>query len=134
MLDFYNIKTLFPDTSIRFQAEVREILDKKLGGQINDWWGEDKFPNEITTILTALGAFGELKPINQHSPLSYLNYGLLMYELERIDSGIRGIVSVRNAKHATMKCRQSQSFSQGYRSILPTSLAYFIPQTKGCEP
>jgi len=97
LLDFYNIKTLFPDTSIRFQAEIREILDKKLGGQINAWWSEDKFPNEITTILTTLGAFGELKPINHHSPLSYLDYGLLMYELERIDSGIRSIVSVQNA-------------------------------------
>ena len=97
MLDFYNIKCFFPDTSIRFQAEIREILDKKLGNQINTWWGEDEFPDEITTILTTLGAFGDLKPINNHSPLSYLDYGLLMYELERIDSGIRSIVSVQNA-------------------------------------
>ncbi len=29
---------------------------------------------------------------------------------------------------------QSQPFFQGYRSILPTSLAYFIPQTNGFEP
>ncbi|KAL8532482.1 hypothetical protein ACS0TY_008899 [Phlomoides rotata] len=29
---------------------------------------------------------------------------------------------------------QSQSFSRGYRSILPTSLAYIIPSTRGCSP
>ncbi|KAI5431683.1 hypothetical protein KIW84_035736 [Lathyrus oleraceus] len=29
---------------------------------------------------------------------------------------------------------QSQSFSRGYKSILPTSLAYFIPSTRGCSP
>ncbi|PHT26928.1 hypothetical protein CQW23_33470 [Capsicum baccatum] len=29
---------------------------------------------------------------------------------------------------------QSQSFSQTYRSILPTSLAYIVPSTKGCSP
>nr|QXI72952.1 cytochrome P450 monooxygenase [Solanum lycopersicum] len=29
---------------------------------------------------------------------------------------------------------QSQSFSQSYRSILPTSLAYMFPSTRGCSP
>ncbi|PHT27057.1 Protein TAR1 [Capsicum baccatum] len=29
---------------------------------------------------------------------------------------------------------QSQSFSQTYRSILPTSLAYIVPSTRGCSP
>ncbi|PHT24904.1 hypothetical protein CQW23_35438 [Capsicum baccatum] len=28
---------------------------------------------------------------------------------------------------------QSQSFSPSYESILPTSLAYFVPSTKGCS-
>ncbi|CAI0427946.1 unnamed protein product [Linum tenue] len=30
--------------------------------------------------------------------------------------------------------RQSQSFFRGYRSILPTSLAYIVPLTRGCSP
>ncbi|KAK8684391.1 hypothetical protein V6N13_040421 [Hibiscus sabdariffa] len=29
---------------------------------------------------------------------------------------------------------QSHSFSRGYRSILPTSLAYIVPSTRGCSP
>ncbi|KAK8616662.1 hypothetical protein V6N13_116632 [Hibiscus sabdariffa] len=29
---------------------------------------------------------------------------------------------------------QSQSFSRGYKSILPTSLAYIVPSTRGCSP
>ncbi|KAL8251338.1 hypothetical protein R6Q59_035031 [Mikania micrantha] len=29
---------------------------------------------------------------------------------------------------------QSQSFSRGYGSILPTSLAYIVPLTRGCSP
>ncbi|KAG8380496.1 hypothetical protein BUALT_Bualt06G0021500 [Buddleja alternifolia] len=29
---------------------------------------------------------------------------------------------------------QSQSFSRGHRSILPTSLAYIVPSTRGCSP
>ncbi|KAK8590413.1 hypothetical protein V6N13_057306 [Hibiscus sabdariffa] len=29
---------------------------------------------------------------------------------------------------------QSQSFSRGYRSILPSSLAYIVPSTRGCSP
>ncbi|PHT25784.1 hypothetical protein CQW23_34595 [Capsicum baccatum] len=33
-----------------------------------------------------------------------------------------------------MPSPQSQSFSQTYRSILPTSLAYIVPSTRGCSP
>ncbi|CAN7092930.1 unnamed protein product, partial [Brassica rapa subsp. narinosa] len=29
---------------------------------------------------------------------------------------------------------QSQSFSRSYGSILPTSLAYIVPSTRGCSP
>ena len=97
MLDFYNIKGLFPDSSIHFQSKIREILEANLGEHINTWWNENKFPNEIRSALIDIGAFGEHKAINNNSPLSYLDYGLLMYELERVDSGIRSMVSVQNA-------------------------------------
>ncbi|PHT28089.1 hypothetical protein CQW23_32313 [Capsicum baccatum] len=33
-----------------------------------------------------------------------------------------------------MTIPQSQSFSQSYGSILPTSLAYIVPSTRGCSP
>ncbi|PHT44508.1 hypothetical protein CQW23_13666 [Capsicum baccatum] len=33
-----------------------------------------------------------------------------------------------------MPSPQSQSFSRSYRSILPTSLAYIVPSTRGCSP
>ena len=33
-----------------------------------------------------------------------------------------------------MPSPQSQSFSRGYGSILPTSLAYIVPSTRGCSP
>ena len=97
MLDFYNIKDRFPDSSIKFQSKIRDVLDKNLGGQINNWWNENRITDEIKDTLAEIGAFGELKAINNHSPLNSLEYGLLMYELERIDSGIRSIVSVQNA-------------------------------------
>jgi hypothetical protein len=29
---------------------------------------------------------------------------------------------------------QSQSFSQGYGSVLPTSLTHFLPLARGCKP
>ena len=47
MLDFYNIKGLFPDSSIHFQSKIREILETNLGEHINTWWNENKIPNEI---------------------------------------------------------------------------------------
>ncbi|PHT25654.1 hypothetical protein CQW23_34719 [Capsicum baccatum] len=34
----------------------------------------------------------------------------------------------------TVPSPQSQSFSQSYGSILPTSLAYIVPSTRGCSP
>jgi len=97
LLDFYKIRGLFPDSALRFQSEIREILDKELASNINTWWGENRLPEKINNTLINIGAFGNHKNANKHSPLSYLEYGLLMYELERLDSGIRSIVSVQNA-------------------------------------
>jgi len=96
LLDFYNIRSLFPASALQFQYKIREVLDKELASNINAWWGKNQFPKEISNTLKSVGAFGNHKKENK-AQLDYLEYGLLMYELERIDSGIRSIVSVQNA-------------------------------------
>uniref|UniRef100_A0A6N2KBL2 Senescence-associated protein n=1 Tax=Salix viminalis TaxID=40686 RepID=A0A6N2KBL2_SALVM len=42
--------------------------------------------------------------------------------------------SSRSPPTADVPSPQSQSFSRGYGSILPTSLAYIVPSTRGCSP
>ena len=51
--------------------------------------------------------------------------GLLKHEIE---------FHTKTFQADPLQSAQSQPFFQGYRSILPTSLAYFIPQTNGFEP
>ncbi|CAN7099916.1 unnamed protein product [Brassica rapa subsp. narinosa] len=55
----------------------------------------------------------------------------------------RAVPSPSPGRHEAVRSRhvsssssppQSQSFSQSYRSILPTSLAYIVPSTSGCSP
>uniref|UniRef100_A0A368UH67 Senescence-associated protein n=1 Tax=Glycine max TaxID=3847 RepID=A0A368UH67_SOYBN len=47
---------------------------------------------------------------------------------------IRPPTGTRRPALAAEAARASQSFSRGYGSILPTSLAYIVPSTRGCSP
>ncbi|KAM3684586.1 hypothetical protein ACJW31_11G055200 [Castanea mollissima] len=47
---------------------------------------------------------------------------------------VRPPAGTRRPALAAGAARASQSFSRGYGSILPTSLAYIVPSTRGCSP
>ncbi|KAG6627061.1 hypothetical protein CIPAW_15G097400 [Carya illinoinensis] len=47
---------------------------------------------------------------------------------------VRPPAGTRRPALAARAARASQSFSRGYGSILPTSLAYIVPSTRGCSP
>ena len=47
------------------------------------------------------------------------------------------VANLRSSLRQTSEIKRnppSQSFSQSYGSILPTSLTYFVPSTRGCTP
>lgn len=98
MLDYYKITDLFTDEERQTQASVREFLDTEALPHISGWWERGEFPEHLVPRLAQLGLIGaNLSPEYGAAGVSNLAYGLIMYELERIDSGLRSFASVQGA-------------------------------------
>ncbi len=98
MLDYYRLTDQFTDEERQTQASVREFLDTEALPHISGWWERGEFPRQLVPGLAELGLIGANMPIRYGaSGVGSLAYGLVMYELERIDSGLRSFASVQGA-------------------------------------
>ena len=98
MLDYYQVSELFSPEELRVQATVREFLEAEAAPHVRDWWEEGVFPMDLPPRLGALGLLGANIPWSDGSQtVSNVSYGLTMYELERVDSGLRSFASVQGA-------------------------------------
>ena len=65
---------------------------------IREWFEEGTLPNDLASQFGDMGFFGANLPTEYGcAGLSNVAYGLLMYELERVDSGLRSFASVQGA-------------------------------------
>ena len=98
MLDFYNITKLLTDEERQVQATVREFLEAEAAPYVSDWWESETFPAHLIPRFGELGLLGKGQQASSNNPpLTSVGYGLVMYELERVDSGLRSFASVQRA-------------------------------------
>ena len=98
MLDYFRVSDQFTDEERQTQASVREFLDAEALPHISGWWERAEFPRQLVPRLAELGLIGANMPLEYGaSGVGSLAYGLVMYELERIDSGLRSFASVQGA-------------------------------------
>ena len=98
LLDYYLVSELFTPEERQTQAAVREFLEAEAAPYVSEWWEKGTFPVELVPRMGELGLFGANLPLDGCAPtVSNLAYGLIMYELERIDSGLRSFASVQAA-------------------------------------
>ena len=98
MLDYYDVAELFESEERQIQRSARDYLDNELMPNIADWWESGEFPTDIIPNLGEMGFLGANLPQAYGCPgLGNVAYGLIMYELERIDSGLRSFASVQGA-------------------------------------
>ncbi len=98
MLDFYETSALFTPEERQTQATLREFLEAEAAPQVRDWWETGTFPNHLVPRFGEMGLLGAGLPEPEDTPpLSSVGYGLVMYELERADSGLRSFVSVQGS-------------------------------------
>ncbi|QIA26727.1 acyl-CoA dehydrogenase [Thermaerobacter sp. PB12/4term] len=97
-LDYYRVADLFSPEERLIQEEARRFLEAEAAPHIARWWEEGTFPRHL------IPRFGELGFLGSNLPEEYggagagnVAYGLIMYELERIDSGLRSFVSVQSS-------------------------------------
>ena len=98
MLDFYALEDLLTPEEKEIQKAARRFLEKEALPHIRDWWEEGVFPTHLIPKFGEMGFLGPtLPPEYGGAGVSSAAYGLMAYELERVDSGLRSFASVQSS-------------------------------------
>ena len=96
-VDLLKFDTLLNEDERLVRSTARQFVEDNLIPIIEDCFREGRFPRELVPQMGELGFFGA----NLHgygcAGMSNVEYGLVMQELERGDSGFRSFVSVQSA-------------------------------------
>jgi glutaryl-CoA dehydrogenase len=96
--DYYQLDDLFTDEQKLIRDTVRAWLDENITPYINDWAQNNQCPVHLKEEMGKMGLFGPFLPEKYGCPgLDYLSYGIIMQEIERVDSGIRSMASVQSS-------------------------------------
>ena len=96
-VDYLEIDSLLSDEEKLVRQMVREFVDNEVNPHIEEWNREGKFPEHLVPQMAELGFFGANMQGYGCAGMSNVDYGLIMQELERGDSGLRSFVSVQGA-------------------------------------
>jgi glutaryl-CoA dehydrogenase len=98
MLDFYDIDSVLTEEERAVRDSVRRFVEERVLPIIGDAYVEGRFPRELIPEMGELGVFGANLPEEYGcAGLNNVQYGLIMQELERGDSGVRSFASVQGA-------------------------------------
>ena len=96
-VDFIGFDSLLSDDERMARNTARQFIEDNLVPIIEECNREGRFPRELVPQMGQLGFFGA----NLHgygcAGMSNVEYGLVMQEFERGDSGVRSFVSVQSA-------------------------------------
>jgi glutaryl-CoA dehydrogenase len=96
-VDFMEFDSLLSDEDNLVRQTVREFVDQEVLPHIEEWNREGKFPMHLVPLMADLGFYGANMEGYGCAGMSNVQYGLIMQELERGDSGLRSFVSVQGA-------------------------------------
>lgn len=96
-MDYLDLDSFLSEDEKLIRSEARRFVDAELRPLIRDCFREGRFPREIIPEFGRLGFLGANLSGYGCAGLSNVEYGLIMQELERCDSGIRSFASVQGA-------------------------------------
>jgi len=96
-VDYLLIDTQFNEQELLVRQTARQFVDDRLMPVIRDCFRDARFPTELIPELGRLGFLGANLEGYGCAGMSNVEYGLIMQELERGDSGLRSFVSVQGA-------------------------------------
>src|SRR5438874_13777919 len=96
-VDFIEIDSLLSDDERLVRDNTRKFIEDNLIPIIEECNREGRFPRELVKPMGELGLFGASLKGYGCAGMSNVEYGLVMQELERGDSGVRSFVSVQSA-------------------------------------
>src|SRR5665647_3654217 len=92
MLDFYNIDSVLTEEERAVRDSVRRFVDERVLPIIGEAYIQGRFPKQLIPEMGELGVFGANLPEEYGcAGLNNVQYGLIMQELERGDSGVRSL-------------------------------------------
>jgi glutaryl-CoA dehydrogenase len=92
------LDTLLSDEERQIQAVVRQLMDRRVRGDVSHWYDSGHAP-----VRDLANEFGKLGLLGMHltgygcAGSSAVAYGLACMELEAADSGVRSLVSVQGS-------------------------------------
>jgi glutaryl-CoA dehydrogenase len=96
--DYMNFQGLLTDEDKLVRETVRQFVNAEVLPIIEKHAQEQTFPKNLIKPMGELGFYGATLPEKYGcAGMSNISYGLLMYELERGDSGLRSFASVQGA-------------------------------------
>ena len=95
--DFYDIDSLLTEEELIVRDSIRKWSREEFAPIVEHHYREGTFPLQKALELAPLGAFGANIEGYGCAGLSNIAYGLIMQELEYVDSGLRSFVSVQGA-------------------------------------
>src|SRR4029077_18299279 len=96
-VDYLHIDSLFNEEELLVRQTARQFVDDRILPLIRDCYRDGRFPAELIPEMGRLGFFGANLEGYGCACMTNVEYGLIMQELERGDSGLRSFVSVQGA-------------------------------------
>jgi glutaryl-CoA dehydrogenase len=96
-VDFLMIDSLFSEQELLVRQTTRRFVEDRVVPVIRDCYRGARFPMELVPEMGSLGFFGANLKGYGCAGMSNVEYGLIMQELERGDSGLRSCVSVQGS-------------------------------------
>jgi glutaryl-CoA dehydrogenase len=96
-VDYFSIDSLFSEQELLVRQTARRFTDERVAPVIRDCFRDARFPSELISEMAELGFFGANLEGYGCAGMSNTEYGLIMQEIERGDSGLRSFVSVQGA-------------------------------------
>jgi glutaryl-CoA dehydrogenase len=96
-VDYLRIDSSFSEQELLVRQTARQFVEDRVVPLIRDCFREARFPKELIPQMGRLGFFGANLEGYGCAGMSNVEYGLLMQEIERGDSGLRSFVSVQGA-------------------------------------
>ena len=96
-VDFIEFDTLLTADEILVRDNTRKFIEENLVPIIEECNREGRFPRELVKPMAELGFFGANMKGYGCAEMSNVEYGLVMQEMERGDSGVRSFASVQSA-------------------------------------
>jgi glutaryl-CoA dehydrogenase len=96
-VDFLEFDTLLTADEVLVRDNTRKFIEENLVPIIEQCNREGRFPRELVKPMAELGFFGANMKGYGCAEMSNVEYGLVMQEMERGDSGVRSFASVQSA-------------------------------------